>query len=97
MQTTALITNIIFDIAFIPSLVLIYVSLFIFDNGTDGSGRWLLFTLFNGVPASILITQIISWIAYSNGNYDFAFKVSLVPLVIILLIGLWFLKDYLSK
>ena len=97
MQTTALITNIIFDIAFIPSLVLIYVSLFIFDNGTDGSGRWLMFALFNGVPASILITQIISWIAYSNGNYDFAFKVSLIPLVIVLLIGLWFLKDYLSK
>lgn len=97
MQITALITNIIFDIAFIPSLVLIYVSLFIFDNGTDGSGRWLLFTLFNGVPASILITQIISWIAYSNGNYDFAFKISLVPLVIVLLIGLWFLKDYLTQ
>lgn len=97
MQTTALITNIIFDIAFIPSLVLIYVSLFIFDNGTDGSGRWLMFALFNGVPASILITQIISWVAYSNGNYDFAFKVSLIPLVIVLLIGLWFLKDFLSK
>lgn len=97
MQTTALITNIIFDIIFIPSLVLIYVSLFIFDNGTDGFGRWLIFGLFNGVPASILITQIISWVAYSNGNYDFAFKISLVPLVIILLIGLWFLKDYFSN
>lgn len=97
MQTTALITNIIFDIAFIPSLVLVYVSFFIFDNGTDGSGRWLMFALFNGVPASILITQIISWVAYSNGNYDFAFKVSLIPLVFVLLIGLWFLKDYFSK
>jgi hypothetical protein len=97
MQTTALITNIIFDIAFIPSLVLIYVSFFIFDSGTDGSGRWLMFALFNGVPASILITQIISWTAYSNGNYDFAFKVSLVPLIFVLLIGLWFLKDYFSK
>lgn len=97
MQTTALITNIIFDIAFIPSLVLIYVSLFIFDNGTSGFGRWLMFTLFNGVPASILISQIISWVAYSNGNYDFAFKISLIPLVIVLLIGLMFLKDYLSK
>lgn len=97
MQTTALITNIIFDIVFIPSLVLVYVSFFIFDNGTDGSARWLMFALFNGVPASILITQIISWAAYSNGNYDLAFKVSLVPLVFVLLIGLWLLKDFLSK
>ncbi|WP_188764498.1 hypothetical protein [Emticicia aquatilis] len=97
MQTTALITNIIFDIAFIPSLVLIYVSLFVFDNGTDGTGRWLMFTLFNSIPASILVTQIISWVAYSNGHYDFAFKVSLVPLIFVLLIGLWFLRDYLTK
>ena len=97
MQTTALITNIIFDIAFIPSLVLIYVSFFIFDNGTDGTDRWLMFTLFNAVPASILVTQIISWVAYSNGNYDFAFKISLVPLIVVLLIGLFFLKAYLSN
>lgn len=97
MQTTALISNIIFDIAFIPSLVLIYVSFFIFDNGTNGTGRWLMFTLFNAIPASILVTQIISWVAYSNGNYDFAFKVSLVPLIVVLLIGLWFLRDYLTK
>lgn len=97
MQTTALITNIVFDILFIPSLVLIYVSFFIFDNGTTGFNRWLMFTFFNAVPASILITQIISWVAYSNGNYDFAFKISLVPLIFVLLIGAWFLKDYLSK
>ena len=68
MQTATLILNVILDIAFIPSLVLIYVSFFIFDNGTTGTDRWLLFALFNGVPISILITQIISWIAYSNGR-----------------------------
>jgi len=56
-----------------------------------------MFTLFNGVPASILVTQIISWIAYSNGNYDFAFKISLIPLIFVFLIGAWFLKDYLTK
>lgn len=97
MQTATLILNIILDIAFIPSLVLIYVSFFIFDNGTTGTGRWILFALFNGVPISILITQIISWIAYSNGNYDFAFKVSLIPFIILFLIAVHFLKDYFSK
>jgi hypothetical protein len=96
MQTTSLILNIIFTIAFVPSLVLIYVSFFIFDNGTDGIGRWTLYVLFNCVPLSILITQIIAWIAYSNSNYELAIKVSLLPLIVVFLIGLFFLKDYFS-
>jgi hypothetical protein len=73
--------------------VLIYVSFFLFDSGTDGFGRWYLYVLLNAVPVSILITQIISWIAYSRGNYDLAFKVSLIPLIILFLIGLSFLKS----
>lgn len=96
MQTTVLILNIILSIAFFPSLVLLYVSFFTFDQGANSEKRFF-FVLMFGLPILLFICLIISWLAYSNGNYSLAFKVSMIPIADVLLLGWFFLKPFLKK
>jgi hypothetical protein len=46
------------------------------------------------LPILIIIAQIISWIAYSNHNYDLAFKINALPAFdILLIIFMFFIID----
>jgi hypothetical protein len=45
------------------------------------------------IPASIIITQIISWILFSRGNYSTALWVSLIPLIFVILLVIMFLSS----
>lgn len=95
MQTAALVLNIILSIAFIPSLILLYVSFFTFDQGVNAEKKFFFVAMF-GLPILLFICLIISWIAYYNGNYSLAFKVNLIPIADVLLLAFFFLKPYLK-
>ncbi|WP_337044188.1 hypothetical protein [Emticicia sp. 17c] len=85
MKTCSLIVNIIMLIILIPAAFGAMMSPFVFDSGATRR-TWLIFGTLVALPILIICTQIISWIAYVRQNYDFAFKIGLVPVLDILMI-----------
>jgi hypothetical protein len=64
----------------------------LFDSGAT-TRTWTLFFTVLAIPASIIITQIISWILFSRGNYSTALWVSLIPLIFVILLVIMFLSS----
>lgn len=96
MKTTTLIVNILMILGFFPSVWMAIFSPMLFDSGAT-KRTWIIFATVVALPILILITQVISWIVYSRGNYGLALKVSLVPFLdIILLVGLFLFSDSLT-
>ena len=48
--------------------------------------NYLLFCLIAVFPIVIIVTQIISWIAFSNQNYALALKINALPVLNVLII-----------
>ena len=63
--------------------------------GSEKSRKtWTLFWCMVALPISIIITQIISWIAYSNQNYDLALRINALPAFdILIIIFMFFIID----
>lgn len=96
MKTLALIVNILACIALLPALYMAMFSPMLFDSGAT-TRTWTLFSAVLAIPASIVITQIASWIFFFQGHYPRALGVSLVPLLFVsLLIGLFLMSDKLT-
>lgn len=88
MKTAVLTVNVILLIILIPSIFGAIMSPMMFDApGSEKSKKtWTLVCCLAALPVLIIIAQIISWIAYSNHNYDLAFKINALPAFDILLI-----------
>lgn len=96
MKSTVIIINIIFLIILIPSIFGAMMSPMMFDApGSEKSRKtWTLFWCMVALPISIIITQIISWIAYSNQNYDLALRINALPAFdILIIIFMFFIID----
>ena len=96
MKSTALIINIILLFILIPSIFGAIMSPMMFDApGSEKSKKtWTLFYCMIALPISIIIAQIISWIAYSNQNYDLALKINALPaLDVLIIIFMFFIID----
>lgn len=85
MKTCSLIANIIMLVILIPAAFGAMMSPFVFDSGATKRTWWIFGTLV-ALPILIISTQIISWVAYTRHNYDFALKVNLVPVLDIFMI-----------
>jgi hypothetical protein len=85
MKTCSLIANIIMLLILIPAALGAIMSPFVFDSGAS-KRTWLIFGTLVALPILIILSQVVSWVAYVRHNYDFAFKVSLVPVLDILMI-----------
>lgn len=85
MKTFSLVTNIVMLVILIPAAFGAIMSPFVFDSGATKRTWWIFGTIV-ALPVLIILTQIISWIAFARQNYDFALKVSLVPVLDILMI-----------
>ena len=96
MKTTVLTVNVFLLIILIPSIFGAVMSPMMFDApGSEKSQKtWTLFSCMIALPVLIIIAQIISWIAYSNQNYDLAFKINALPVFdILLIIFMFFIID----
>jgi hypothetical protein len=93
MKTTIIIVNVIFLIGLIPSAFGAILSPMMFDapGSEKNTQTWLLAGCVFALPILIIITQIISWIAFSNQNYDLALKINALPTADILIIAFLFL------
>ncbi|MES2520637.1 MAG: hypothetical protein V4585_21155 [Bacteroidota bacterium] len=90
MKTTTIIVNVIMLIGLIPSLFSAMMSPMMFDApGSDkNTNTWILFSSVISLPILIIITQIISWIAFANQNYNLALKINTLPIADIIFIGI---------
>lgn len=96
MKTTVIVLNIILLLGLIPSAWGALFSPMLFDSGAT-KRTWTIFGAIVALPILIVITQIISWIAFSKGNYGLALKVSLIPVVdVLLLVALFMYSDKLT-
>jgi len=96
MKTCSLIANIIMLMILVPAAFGAIMSPFVFNAGTSQSA-WLIFGTLVALPILIISTQVVSWIAFVRRNYDFAFKVSLLPVVDILVMIFLFTVSYELK
>ena len=64
------------------------MSAFLFDApGSDKNTRtWILAGSLVALPVLVVITQIISWVAFSNQNFGLALKINIIPTIDIVLI-----------
>ncbi|CAH0993982.1 hypothetical protein EMA8858_00087 [Emticicia aquatica] len=90
MKIVVIILNIVLLIGLIPAIYAVLGSFMVFDAGENPT-IWRVFMAIIALPIVIVICQIISWIAFFRQNYDFAFKVSLIPIVNLIIIGLFLL------
>lgn len=96
MKTAVIALNVILIIGLIPSAWGALFSPMLFDSGAT-KRTWIIFGAIVALPILIVITQIISWIAYSKGNYGLALKVSLIPVTdILILVALFMYSDKLT-
>ncbi len=96
MKSTVITVNIILLIILIPSIFAAMMSPMMFDApGSEKSKKtWTLVCCLAALPLLIIIAQIISWIAFSNQNYDLALKINLLPTFdILLIIFMFFVID----
>ena len=83
MKFAVLILNILSIIAFFPAVYFAFMSPMMFDSGATAR-TWTLFYTVIAIPISIIITQIISWILFFLGKYNWAFGISLIPVLVFL-------------
>ena len=96
MKSTVLTVNVILLIILIPSIFAAVMSPMMFDApGSEKSKKtWTLVCSLAALPVLIIIAQIISWIAFSNQNYDLALKINALPTFdILLIIFMFFIID----
>ena len=96
MKSTVLIVNVILLIILIPSIFAAVMSPMMFDApGSEKSKKtWTLVCSLAALPLLIIIAQIISWIAFSNQNYDLALKINALPTFdILFIIFMFFVID----
>ena len=88
MKTNIIIVNVIFLIGLVPSGFGALMSAFLFDApGSEKNTRtWILAGCLVSLPVLIVISQIISWIAFSNQNFGLALKINAIPTIDIMLI-----------
>ena len=93
MKLTIVIINVIFLVGLIPSGFGALMSAFLFDSpGSESNTKtWMLAGSRVALPVLITITQIISWIAYKNQNFDLALIINILPTADIILIIFLFL------
>ena len=67
--------------------------------GSEKSKKtWTLVCALAALPLLIIIAQIISWIAFSNQNYDLALKINALPAVdILLIVFMFFIIDQFTN
>lgn len=83
MKTTALIFNILWVLALLPTAMMAMMSPMMFDapGSEKNSFLWVLLWATLLLPVLILITQIIAWIKFFSGNYPLSLKIGLIPLI----------------
>jgi len=80
MKIATIILNVLLLIGLIPSILAAMTSPMIFDAG-QSNHLWRVFWVAVALPVVIVICQVISWVAFYRDNYSFAFKISLIPVV----------------
>lgn len=93
MKLTVVIVNVIFLVGLIPSGFGAFMSAFLFDapGSEKNTNLWMLAGSLVALPVLIIITQIISWVAYNKQNYNLALTVNVLPTFDIILILFLFL------
>jgi O-antigen/teichoic acid export membrane protein len=100
MKSTVLTVNIILLIILIPSIFGALMSPMMFDApGSEKSKKtWTLVCCLAALPILIIISQIVSWIAYSNQNYNLALKFNALPAFdILIIIFMFFVIDQFAN
>jgi hypothetical protein len=100
MKSIVLTINIILLIILIPSIFAAVMSPMMFDaQGSEKSKKtWTLVCSLAALPLLIIIAQVISWIAFSNQNYDLALKINALPAVdILLIVFMFFIIDQFTN
>ncbi|HNM31455.1 MAG TPA: hypothetical protein PKM51_01795 [Chitinophagales bacterium] len=92
MKTTALIINIAWILFFFPICAMALMSPMLFDAPGAANNKLLKFIFYCiiALPILILITQVLSWNKYSNGNYLLSLRISLIPLIDVILLAILF-------
>ena len=92
MKTVVIITNIIFMVILIPSVFGAIMSPMMFDapNLEKSNKTSILTCCMIALPISIIIAQVVSWIAYYKENYNLALKINILLVFDILIIFLVF-------
>ncbi|WP_188764601.1 hypothetical protein [Emticicia aquatilis] len=85
MKIATIILNVLLLLGLVPAIMGAMTSPMIFDSGQNPN-LWRVFITMLALPVVIIICQIISWIAYFRQKYDFAFRVSIIPLVNLILL-----------
>jgi hypothetical protein len=96
MKSLVIIINIVASLALLPALYMGLMAPMMFDSGAT-TRTWMLFGTVLAIPASIIVTQIISWVLFAKGLYVAALWVSCVPLLpVVLLVVLFTLSSSLT-
>jgi hypothetical protein len=88
MKIASIILNVLLLLGLVPAILGAMSSPMIFDSG-ENPNLWRVFITMLALPIVIIVCQIISWIAFFRQKYDFAFKVSLIPIVNVILLGIF--------
>ena len=86
MKIATIVLNVILLLALIPVILAAIMSPMIFD-AVENQNLWRIFWTMIALPVVIVGCQIISWVAFYRQNYSFAFKVSLLPVIHVLLLA----------
>lgn len=93
MKITVILVNIIMTILIFPVIVL-YIMMGVGMIQHPNLLEKIVDFFFIALPIVIIVTQIISWIAFSKQNYAFALKINALPVLNFLIIIILFLFLY---
>ncbi|WP_435356804.1 hypothetical protein [Emticicia sp. SJ17W-69] len=85
MKTLVIILNILLLIGLIPAILGAMTSPMIFDAG-ENPNLWRVFYTMIALPVVIIICQIISWVAFYRQNYGFSLKISMIPIIHVIIL-----------
>lgn len=92
MKSLVVIVNILASLALLPALYMALMSPMMFDSGAT-TRTWTLFWTVLAIPASIVVTQIASWVLFYKGVYLWALGVACVPLLFVALLVVLFMMS----
>lgn len=92
MKFLVIVVNVIATLALLPALYMAMFSPMMFDSGAT-TRTWTLFWTVLAIPASIVVTQIVSWVLFAKSLYPAALWVSFIPLLFVVLLVVLFLKS----
>ena len=92
MKFLVIIVNVVATLALLPALYMAMFSPMMFDSGAT-TRTWTLFWTVLAIPASIVVTQIVSWVLFAKSLYPTALWVSLIPLLFVVLLVVLFLTS----